>query len=122
MKGCNGAQPPPEVDLQPLSPTQHSLSCSPPDLPILIIGDYMPVPDDQTVIQHLLYNLPSLGVVVSLHFHCIICLNCKHAIEPLQVFDHIHKDLPLIEIPEDLQSVLESAYQVVSYSSVIYTP
>jgi hypothetical protein len=111
----------PEVAI-PFSPTQLSLSSSPPNFPMLFKGDYMPVPDHQTVVEHLPYNLPSLGVIINQHFHCLICVNCERAIDPLKLIHHIHQENPLVEIPEDLPSILETTYQLVTYSSIVYTP
>jgi hypothetical protein len=82
----------------------------------------MPIPDTQTVIDHLPYNLPSLGIVINLHLRIVICINCERAVDPSKLIDHIHKDLPLLELPNELSAVLEKAYQLVTYSSVIPTP
>ena len=105
-----------------LSPVPVSRSCSPCELAPLLEGDYRPLPTDETVVDHPAVNLPSLGIVINLHFRCIICINCERAINPSNLDEHIHKDLPLVEFPSDLQMILEKTYKVVPYSTVKYSP
>ena len=110
-------------DAVSLSLSQNTLSpsCSPSDFHPLLESDYIPFPTNETVVEHQPYNLPSLGIVINLRFRCIICINCERAIDPSSLSEHIHKDLPMIDIPADLQTVLENTYHVVPYSSVGYS-
>jgi hypothetical protein len=81
----------------------------------------MPIPGHATVVQHPPYNLPAMGIVVNLHFHCLICIKCARAIDSSKLIDHLRKDLPLLEIPEELPSELETKYHLIPYASVVYT-
>ena len=49
-------------------------------------------------------------------------MTCERAIDCDKVVAHISKDLSLVEVPEDLPSVLQSAYSLVSYSNIVYNP
>ena len=122
----------PEVDLRPISPTQlsptqpsptqPSLSSSPSDLSSLTLGDYIATPNSETIVDHPPYNLPSLGVVINLHFRVFICINCERAINSANLAAHVRKHLPLIEVSDDLPTFLENQYRIVPYNSVAYTP
>ena len=105
-----------------LSPIQPSPISSPINLPILNDGDYTPISNDDTITDHSSFNLPSLGVIINLHYRVLICINCGRAIDSTNLIDHIHQESPLLEVPPDLPSVLETAYQLVSYTSVKYSP
>jgi hypothetical protein len=61
-----------------------------------------------------------MGIVINLHFRCIICLTCKRAINPSNLIGHVQSHLPLLDVPEDLPSNLESTYNLVPYSSIVY--
>jgi hypothetical protein len=98
------------------------VSNSPEEIDILDLRNYTPQPDKNTIIHHPPYNLPAMGIVINLHFRCVICLKCERAINSFNLIDHLHKDLPMVEIPEDLPSDLETAYGLVPYSSVVYKP
>lgn len=63
-----------------------------------------------------------MGIVVNLHFRCVICLNCERAVDTKNLVEHIRKDLPFIEVPDDLPAVLEATYKLVPYSSIVYKP
>ena len=99
-----------------------SPSCSPQELDSLNLEDYVPVPGQNTVIHHPPYNLPSMGIVISLQFRCLVCLKCERAIDSSTLLSHLRKDLPLLDIPEDLPSQLETTYNLIPYSSIVYTP
>ena len=112
------------LDTTPLSPPYQtlSLSASPQQFPILDLDDYQQIPDDDTVVQHHPFNLPSLGIVINRRLCSIICLHCHRAINASNLIEHVHKDLPLVEIPEGLPSILETAYNLVPYSSILNQP
>ncbi|KAF8801839.1 hypothetical protein BYT27DRAFT_7261632 [Phlegmacium glaucopus] len=106
------------------SPPPHnlpmSLSCSPQELPPISIHDYTPFPDENTVVHHPPYNLPSMGIIINTHFRCIICLNCQRAVNASNLIEHVRKDLPLVEVSEDLPSILEAYYNLLPYASIVY--
>lgn len=108
----------PSLSLSP-SPSL-SLLCSPEALPNIDTSEYTSIPDCHTVIHHHPYNLPALGIVVNTRFHCIICLNCERAVDCSNLIEHIHHELPLCEVPEDLPSDLQASYNLVPYSRVVY--
>ena len=98
------------------------MSSPPDDLPFLLRGDYTPSPCNRTVVDHAPYNLPSLGIVINLDLRCLICIHCERAIDVINLVDHIKKDLPLVEIPDEIATSLETTFQLVPYSSVVYAP
>jgi hypothetical protein len=108
----------PENDYRTLTFPNASPSCSPPDLPILYEGNYTPFPDHNTVVHHLPYNLPSLGIIINKFFRCIICINCQRVVDCSKLHDHVHKENPYVDFPPDLPRVLEDAYQLKSVSSL----
>jgi hypothetical protein len=123
--------PRPSVPIQTLegratpSPVQSfylSPSSSPKDLPTLHLNDYTAIPDQLTVVQHPPFNLPALGIVVNLHFRCLICLKCERALDTRNLVEHLRKDLPFVEVPDDLPTVLETTYKLIPYSSAVYNP
>ena len=69
----------------------------------------------------LIIYLP-LALLSIFHFRCIICLHCKRAIDAVNLIQHIHSDLPLVDLPEDLLSSLQNTYSLVSCSSIICKP
>lgn len=75
--------------------------------------DYIPIPGQDTVIHHPPYNQ---------HFRCLICIKCGRAVNCSNLLDHVRREIPYIDIPEDLPAVLEAAYNLVPYSTVVYTP
>ena len=99
----------------------RSLSCSPPDLPTIHQSDYRPVPDEHTVIEHPPFNLPRLGIVVNLHFRCLVCLTCRRAVDYSDIIPHLRKDLPIVKVEAELPTVLQQTYNLVPYSSVKYS-
>ena len=115
-------KPEPSTPLAPLYSPNLSQSASPQELRILDASDYWPTPDEQTVIHHPPFNLPSLGIVINIRLRCLICLTCERAINSSNAIDHIHKDLPFADIPEDLSSTLETTYRLVPYPSIKFTP
>ena len=119
--------PLPKIPTAPSSPSRPpipslSVSSSPQELLTLDVRDYLPVPDDNTIVHHHPFNLPSLGIVVNLQFRCVICLYCQRAINPFNLIEHVHKDLPLAEVSENLPSTLETTYHLVPYTSVVHSP
>ena len=95
-----------------------SQSSSPQDLSVLDLDDYLPIPDQHTIIHHPLYNLPSFGIIINVRLQCIICLKCERALNPENLISHVHKDVSSVEIPEELPGVLEKAFHLVPYSSI----
>ena len=106
----------------PLGSPSLSLSCSPPELPTLDLRDYIPLPGRDTIVHHPSYNLPLMGVVINLKFRCFICLKCSRAIDASKLIEHVRGDLPLIDIPADLPSDLQSEYSLIPYNSIVYIP
>jgi hypothetical protein len=72
-------------------------------------------------VDHPPFNLPSLGVVINQHLRCLICIYCERGIDPSKLIEHVRKDLPLVEVPDELPHILETSYRLVSYSSVEIT-
>jgi hypothetical protein len=62
-----------------------------------------------------------MGIVINLYFRCVICLNCERAVDTTKLVEHIRKDLPLCEVPVELPAVLETTYNLVPYSTIVYT-
>ena len=86
------------------------------------MSDYMPITNNDTVVEHPPYNLPSLGIVVNIHLRVVICITCGRAIDSPKLISHLRKDLPFVDVPDDLPNVLERAFKLVPYSSVSQTP
>lgn len=40
----------------------------------------------------------------------------------MNLVEHVRKELPMVEVPDDIATILETTYQLVPYSSVEYTP
>lgn len=124
--------PPLSLNLPPSSPIQPalapnpspvlSLTLSPPELEPLDLRNYLPIPGRNTVVHHPPFNLPSMGIVINLHFRCVICLKCERAVNPSTLIEHLRQDFSFLEIPENLSSVLETTYHLIPYSSAVYTP
>ena len=111
----------------PLLLPSHPRSPSPPptssplEIPRISNMDYHPLPDDMTIVHHPPFNLPALGIAINLNFHCVVCLTCQRGLDPSALLLHWKRDHPIIDVPEELPTVLQTTYQLVSLQSITYS-
>ena len=48
-------------------------------------------------------------------------MTCEHAVDSENIVAHIRKDLPVMDVPDDLCSILQSTYDLAPYSSIYYS-
>ena len=46
-------------------------------------------------------------------------MTCWRAIDCEKMIDHIWKDLPLVKVPDELPSILQTAYDLISYHKAV---
>jgi hypothetical protein len=114
---------PSPLPLQTVPPSSsRSMTSSPVQLPLIFNSQYRPLPHAQTIVHHPPYDLPSLGISIDLRLRCIICLNAGRAVDCSKLIAHLRQQLPLIEVNPELPDVLQSAYNLVPYRSIVPSP
>lgn len=81
-----------------------------------------PLPDDNTVILHATYNLPSLSIAINTILKCVICTVCSASIDPQTIRSHAKTHNAYHGASEAIEADLTREYGLVSPAHIVYLP
>lgn len=105
---------PPEV----IGTTYEILSES--DSPESPTGIVVCRPGPSDIVSHPEFNLEKLGISVNTQFKCVICLSCHIAVEPMQIYKHLHSHLSALEIEKDIGVRLTTKFGLLPLKQIQY--